>query len=86
MSQLPHNNMQTNVTIEINGRAVSEEEAKQMIFDRALATKIEQVKAAIGDLPVELVFQGDLKNLELIVRNCPDELKPELNRRLAPYI
>ena len=75
-----------NVTIEINGREVSEEEARQMIFDNALAAKIEQVKSAIGDLPVELVFQGDLHNLELVVRKCPAELIPELNRRLAPHI
>ena len=49
-----------NITIEINGREVSLSEAMQRISDKLLAAKIEQVKSAIGELPVELVFQGDL--------------------------
>ena len=62
----------TQITIEINGREVSEAEANQMIVDKvldeALAARMEQVKCAIGDLPVELVFEGDLHGLELVVR------------------
>jgi hypothetical protein len=74
------------VTIEVNGREVSLEEARQMIFDNALAAKIERVKAAVGDLPVELVFYGDLRELKLSVKNCPAELEPELRRRLEPLV
>ncbi len=74
------------VTIEVNGREVSPEEAKQMIFDTAVAAKIEQVKAAVGDLPVELIFHGDLHDLQLSVKACPDELVAELNRRLQPFV
>lgn len=76
----------TKVTIEVNGREVSEEEAKRIIFDTALAAKIEQVKAAIGDLPVEIAFHGDLQELKLSVKNCPVELEPELRRRLEPFV
>jgi hypothetical protein len=74
------------ITITVNGREVSLEEGKQMAFDTALANRIEQVKAAVGDLPVELIFHGDLHNLQLSVKNCPDELVAELNRRLQPFV
>jgi hypothetical protein len=66
------------VTIEINGREVSEAEAKQMIYDTFLAAKIEQVRKAVGDLPVELTFHGDLHDLRLRVKDCPADLEPEL--------
>jgi hypothetical protein len=74
------------VTIEINGREVSLEEAKQMIHDSFLTTKIEQVRAAIGDLPVDISFHGDLHELKLSVKNCPPDLEPELSRRLEPFV
>ena len=73
-------------TIEVNGREVSEEEAKQMIFDTVLAEKIAQIRAAVGDLPVELAFHGDLRDLRLSVKNCPEALEPELRRRLLPFM
>jgi hypothetical protein len=76
----------TKVTIEVNGREVSEEEAKRMIFDKFLTDKINQVKAAIGDLPVEIAFRGSLQELKLSVKNCPAELVPELRRRLEPFV
>jgi hypothetical protein len=74
------------ITITVNGREVSLEEAKRMAFDTALAKRIEQVKAAVGDLPVELTFHGDLQDLQLSVKACPDELVAELNRRLQPFV
>jgi hypothetical protein len=74
------------VTIEVNGREVSEEEAKRMIYDTYLAAKKEQVKAAIGNLPVEITFHGDLQELKLSVKNCPAELEPELRRRLEAFV
>jgi hypothetical protein len=74
------------VTIEINGRQVSPEEAEQVIHDTILAAKIEQVRTAVGDLPVTLDFQGDLRDLRLTVKNCPHDLVDELNRRLKPFV
>jgi len=74
------------IKIELNGREVTEAEARQAIFDTALAAKIEQVKTALADLPVEIIFHGDLHDLRLRVRDCPDELLPELQRRLAPFV
>ena len=74
------------ITITVNGREVSLEEAKRMAFDTALANRLEQVKAAVGNLPVELVFEGDLRVLKLRVKNCPDDLVAELERRLQPFV
>ena len=76
----------TKVTIEVNGREVSEEEAKRMIHNTYLAAKIRQVKAAIGDLPVEIAFRGSLQELKMSVKNCAAELVPELRRRLEPFV
>jgi hypothetical protein len=74
------------VTIELNGREVSEAEAGQIIYDTILDSKIERVKAAIGDLPLEIHFRGSLQELKMSVKNCPDELVPELRRRLEPFV
>ena len=57
-----------------------------MIYNTHLAAKIEQVEAAIRDLPVVIVFRGDLHELKMSVKNCPAELVPELRRRLEPFV
>lgn len=74
------------IKIQINGKEVSGDDVESNIFDDVLKARIEQLKNAVGDLPVELVFEGDLHALQLVVRKCPDELLPELHRRLAPFV
>lgn len=76
----------TKTTIKINGREVLESDLESIILDAHLKAKMAKIKAAVGDLPVELIFHGDLHSLKLEVKNCPENLRPELMRRLEPFV